>query len=119
MGRPASARPEPGLALLDGGRRDVSFDDGLPLAQWIVGRAEDEAVLAGSRVSALNDQHLFLRLADDAVASGAAARLRVGDVVRLGLSHPCTVLDKWRMIPVVADADAPDPVVVDIVETIF
>lgn len=113
------SRPEPGLALLDGGRRDVSFDDGLPLAQWIVGRAEDEAVLAGSHVSALNDQHLFLRLADDAVASGAAARLRVGDVVRFGLSHPCTVLDKWRMIPVVADADAPDPVVVDIVETIF
>jgi len=113
------SRPEPGLALLDCGRRDASFDEGLPVAQRIAGRAEDDEVLAGSVVSALNDQHLFLRLGDEAVASGAGARLQVGDVVRLGLSHPCTVLDKWRLIPVVADADAPDPLVVDAVETVF
>ncbi|MBS1906159.1 MAG: alanine racemase [Actinobacteria bacterium] len=113
------SRPEPGLALLDCGRRDASFDEGLPVAQRIAGRAEDDGALAGSHVSALNDQHLFLRLGEDAVASGAAARLRVGDVVRLGLSHPCTVLDKWRLIPVVADADALDSVVVDAVETVF
>jgi len=113
------SRPEPGLALLDCGRRDASFDEGLPVAQRIAGRAGDDVVLVGSRVTALNDQHLFLRLGDDVVASGAAARLAVGDVVRLGLSHPCTVLDKWRLIPVVADADAPDPVVVDAVETVF
>lgn len=113
------SRPEPGLALLDCGRRDASFDEGLPVAQRIAGRASDDVVLAGSRVTALNDQHLFLRLDDDVVASGAAERLAVGDVVRLGLSHPCTVLDKWRLIPVVADADAPDPVVVDAVETVF
>jgi len=113
------SRPEPGLALLDCGRRDASFDDGLPVPQRVAGRAEDDVVLAGSRVTALNDQHLFLRLGDDVVASGMAARLAVGDVVRLGLSHPCTVLDKWRLIPVVADADAPDPVVVDAVETVF
>ena len=70
-------------------------------------------------MTALNDQHLFLRLGDDVVASGDAERLRVGDVVRLGLSHPCTALDKWRLIPVVADADAADPRVVDAVETWF
>ena len=29
----------------------------------------------------------------------------VGDVVRLGLSHPCTAFDKWRLIPVVDGAD--------------
>jgi len=113
------SRPEPGLALLDCGRRDASFDEGLPVAQRVAGRAQDDLVLAGSQVSALNDQHLFLRLGDDVVASGAQARLRVGDVVRLGLSHPCTVLDKWRLIPVIADADAPDPAIVDVVETIF
>ena len=113
------SRPEPGLALLDAGRRDASFDEGLPVAQRIAGRSEDAAALRGSTVTALNDQHLFLRLGDDVVASGDAERLRVGDVVRLGLSHPCTALDKWRLIPVVADADAADPRVVDAVETWF
>ena len=44
--------------------------------------------------------------------------LRVGDVVRLGLSHPCTAFDKWRWIPVVGD-DSDDPVVVDLVRTFF
>ena len=113
------SRPEAGLALLDGGRRDASFDEGLPVAQHVAGRPEDDEVLDGARVTALNDQHLFLRLAEDAVSDGRAERLRVGDVVRLGLSHPCTALDKWRLIPVVADADALDPLVVDAVETWF
>ena len=113
------SHPEPGLALLDCGKRDASFDEGLPVAQRIAGRPGDTAVLDGSRVSAMNDQHLFLRLSDEVVAAGGAERLRVGDVVRLGLSHPCTVLDKWRRIPVVADADIDDPDVVGIVETWF
>ena len=30
-------------------------------------------------------------------------------MVRLGLSHPCTAFDKWRLIPVVDDADAAEP----------
>lgn len=113
------SRPEPGLALLDAGRRDASFDEGLPVAQHVSGRPEDDGVLDGSQVTALNDQHLFLRLAEAAVSDGRADQLRVGDVVRLGLSHPCTALDKWRLIPVVADADAADPLVVDAVETWF
>jgi D-serine deaminase-like pyridoxal phosphate-dependent protein len=45
--------------------------------------------------------------------------LPVGTVVRLGLSHPCTALDKWRLIPVIDDADGADPRVVDAVETLF
>jgi D-serine deaminase-like pyridoxal phosphate-dependent protein len=57
----------------------------------------------------MNDQHTFVRGAD----------LNVGDVVRLGLSHPCTAFDKWRLIPVVSDVDEPDPVVVDLIHTYF
>jgi hypothetical protein len=38
---------------------------------------------------------------------------------RLGLSHPCTALDKWTLIPMVADADAEQPVVVDLIRTWF
>ena len=71
--------------------------------------------LTGAQVSAVNDQHSFLRI-DPA---GSAVDLRVGDVVRLGLSHPCTAFDKWQWIPVIADDDTTDPVVVDLIRTYF
>ena len=31
------------------------------------------------------------------------SRPEPGDLVCLGISHPCTTLDKWRVIPVVSD----------------
>jgi D-serine deaminase-like pyridoxal phosphate-dependent protein len=96
------SRPEPALALLDAGRRDVPFDQGMPIPQGI----------AGARVVALNDQHAFLALP----AEGGP---QVGDVVRLGLSHPCTALDKWTLIPVLDDVDSAEPVVVSLVRTFF
>ena len=110
------SRPEPGLALLDAGKRDVSVDEGLPVAQLVVGvePAQSRAWLDDSVVTGVNDQHAFLRL-----AGGDPDALPVGSVVRLGLSHPCTALDKWRRIPVVADADAARPQVVDLVTTWF
>ena len=109
------SRPEPGLALLDAGKRDVPFDEGLPEPQLVADALGAPArPLTGAHVSAVNDQHAFLRL-DPA----SAEQVRVGQVVRLGLSHPCTAFDKWRWIPVVADRDEPDPVVVDLVRTLF
>ena len=116
------SRPEPHLALFDAGKRDVPYDEGLPTAQHVVGldEAASDAVLSESTVTALNDQHGFLRLSESALDDTAAASaLPVGSVIRLGLSHPCTALDKWRLIPVIADASATDPVVVDAVETYF
>ena len=47
-------------------------------------------------VTELNDQHAYLRL-DEGTA------LAPGDLVCLGISHPCTTLGKWRVIPVVSD----------------
>jgi len=105
------SRPEPDLAILDAGRRDLPFDEGLPVAERIRGR--DAAALAGSRIERLNDQHAFLRL--DPARTGLA----VGDVVRLGISHPCTALDKWRLLPVVDDADAAEPRILDLAPTVF
>src|SRR6266508_3739482 len=96
------SRPEPELALLDVGRRDVPFDQGLPVPH----------ALAGGRVTALNDQHAFVTLPAD----GGPL---VGDVVRLGLSHPCTALDKWTLIPVLDNVDGPEPVVVSLIRTYF
>ncbi|WP_030155413.1 hypothetical protein [Glycomyces sp. NRRL B-16210] len=91
------SRPEPGLAILDAGRRDLPFDQDLPIPLG----------LDGAVCPQISDQHLFL--------TGAPEDLAVGDVVRLGLSHPCTSFDKWRLIPV-ADADG---VLVDAVRTFF
>ncbi|MEU2258263.1 amino acid deaminase [Nocardia xishanensis] len=105
------SRPEPELALLDAGKRDLPFDLGLPVPQRVSGAAQPPT---GATVTALNDQHAFVRLPD-----GTAEDLPVGSVVRLGLSHPCTAFDKWRLIPVVDDADAARPRVVDLVHTFF
>jgi D-serine deaminase-like pyridoxal phosphate-dependent protein len=92
------SRPEPGLALLGAGRRDVGFDKGLPVPVRVVGSdGGREVSVTGWRVTELNDQHAYLR-----VDPGAA--LAPGDLVALGISHPCTTLDKWRVLVVVSDA---------------
>src|SRR5262245_46815538 len=101
--------PEPGLALVGLGRRDVPSDEGYPRA-LCVRRSDgsDEAIDRSVEVTGLNDHHAFCRVAAD-------VRLGVGDVVRYGISHPCTALDLWRVIPVVNDADR----VVDAFATFF
>ncbi|MDJ0380440.1 alanine racemase [Streptomyces sp. G-G2] len=101
------SRPEPELALLNGGKRDFPFDEGLPEPQSVRGHGP----LASGEITALNDQHAFLRDAGD--------QAPVGAVLRLGLSHPCTAFDKWALIPVLDDADAEHPRVVDLVRTYF
>lgn len=106
------SRPEPGLALLDAGKRDVPFDEGLPMPQLVAPELGAPArPLADATITAVNDQHAFLRIPPD-------SDLRIGDVVRLGLSHPCTAFDKWRWIPVLA-GHSDDPPVVDLIRTYF
>jgi D-serine deaminase-like pyridoxal phosphate-dependent protein len=108
------SRPEPGLALADGGKRDLPFDEGLPEVQAIRrGGVSPAEPVPGAEVTALADQHTFVRL------TGDAENVRVGDVLRLGLSHPCTTFDKWGLLPVVDDASAAQPAVVDVVRTVF
>jgi D-serine dehydratase len=102
--------PEPGLALLNAGRRDVSFDQGWPLPVWhLQGRTRAPAPAAW-RVTGLNDQHAYLRW-DPAETDGPA----VGDRVALGPSHPCTTFDKWAWMAVVDEDDR----VVDAITTQF
>jgi D-serine deaminase-like pyridoxal phosphate-dependent protein len=102
------SRPEPELALLSAGRRDVGFDAGLPVPLQARRRDGGAAGLAGAKVTGLNDQHAYLRL-DPGTA------LAPGDLVCLGISHPCTTLDKWGVIPVLDDQDR----VIDTVHTFF
>jgi D-serine deaminase-like pyridoxal phosphate-dependent protein len=106
------SRPEPGLVLLDAGKRDVPFDEGLPEPQLAADALGAPTRPLTGEITAVNDQHAFLRVAPDTA-------LDVGHVVRLGLSHPCTAFDKWREIPVTDGSGEPDPVVVDLVHTYF
>lgn len=92
------SRPEPTRAFIDVGRRDISYDQGMPVVVRRWRRGTGESVQGGSiRVIALNDHHAHLELdADDLLA--------VGDRVELGVSHPCTTMDRWRRIPIVDGA---------------
>jgi D-serine dehydratase len=91
--------PEPGLALLGFGKRDVSHDLELPVPRFVktAGPQPPRPLRAEATIFSLNDQHAFMKV-------GAEARLNVGDLVGCGISHPCTAFDTWRLIPVVDDA---------------
>lgn len=109
------SQPEPGLALLDAGKRDLPFDEGLPEPQLIgpvLGGAMEP--LPGAAITSVNDQHSFMTFDPETTA------VRPGDVVRLGLSHPCTAFDKWTIIPVLADSTpGTEQTVVDLIHTFF
>ena len=96
------SRPEPTLVVLDAGKRDAPVDLGMPVVHGH----------PGAVVTALNDQHAY-------VTVPAASTLAVGELVRLGISHPCTAFDKWRLLPELDSADGPDQRVVGFVETFF
>ena len=91
-----------GLALLGCGKRDISHDLEMPIPIGLARRGALESVAAPPdwRISALNDQHAYLRFPPGAHAS---ALPRIGDRVELGISHPCTTFDKWRWMPIVED----------------
>ncbi|MFJ6695833.1 alanine racemase [Streptomyces sp. NPDC091272] len=103
------SRPTPTQAFLNAGKRDAAYDLHLPEAQ-VVRSARDGKVRPadGIAVTGLSDQHSWVSTED-------GVRLEVGDWVGLGLSHPCTIFDKWQLIPVV-DADG---TAVDFVRTFF
>lgn len=96
------SRPEPTKAILTGGKRDISFDSRLPQPlKWLrpspgASASDIRLMSEGHVVTGLNDQHCHLTLPAD-------SPLKVGDMVALGISHPCTTFDKWQVIPVVDD----------------
>lgn len=95
------SQPEPGLAILGVGKRDVSFDLAMPvpIARAVHGSLTALDVPASWKITALNDQHAYLcwNPADAAIAPV------VGERVGLGISHPCTTFDKWHWMPIVEE----------------
>ena len=93
------SRPEPGLAILSAGRRDMSFDVALPtpFARAARGALQPSGVPASWKIIGLNDQHAHLRWE----AADEPAAPAVGELVGLGIAHPCTTFDKWSWMPIV------------------
>jgi D-serine dehydratase len=91
------SRPEPTLAILTMGKRDVSYDADLPrpLLYHRPGPGTPHALPPGCSIFKLNDQHAYLRLPE---GHPLCTELAVGDLVGCGISHPCTTFDKWTLI---------------------
>jgi D-serine dehydratase len=102
--------PEPEKAIVAMGKRDASFDAGLPIPaqQYRPGDAAPKLAPSSWRLTRMMDQHAFMKIEekDD---------LRVGDMVAFDISHPCLTFDKWRALPVL-DAQYR---VMDIIRTFF
>lgn len=91
--------PESNLAILTAGRRDCGHDAGLPVPLKRFRPSEDIAPVQLNddyQLTGLNDQHAYMRIP-------STSSLRVGDMVALGISHPCTTFDKWRILFLVDD----------------
>jgi D-serine dehydratase len=103
--------PESRRAVVTFGKRDSGQDAGFPVALKWFRPGEHTSVQplpCRATVTKMNDQHAYLELSDDDAA------MKVG-MLALGISHPCTTLDKWRWFAVVDD----DYNVVDAIRTFF
>jgi D-serine deaminase-like pyridoxal phosphate-dependent protein len=104
------SHPEPGLALVDGGKRDFPFDEGLPIPRQVASELQGPwTPLTDASIVAMNDQHSYLQLTGQVVD--------LGSVIAMGLSHPCTTFDKWHYLPMTASAES--DLVVGLVRTFF
>ncbi len=88
------SRPEPTLVIVGFGRRDVPFDDQLPIVLGRYGHNRRRSDAPGVRVTKLNDQHAFLQVPQD-------LQVGLGEVWSFGVSHPCGAFDRWPAIPLV------------------
>lgn len=100
------SRPTPHQAFLNAGKRDAAFDLHLPQPHTVRSPDGTARTATGITVTGLSDQHAWVR---------TEAPLDVGDWVGLGMSHPCTIFDKWQLIPLATS----DGTVTDYIRTFF
>jgi len=88
--------PEPGLAVVAMGKRDISVDPDLPIPLQLHRPGQPARPLTGCSVRKVMDQHAMLVIPDD-------LDLHIGDILSFGASHPCLTFDKWRQVLLVDD----------------
>lgn len=94
------SRPESGRLILTAGRRDLGSDADMPIPLYWArpnGEGTVKPLAEGHKVVELNDQHAHVTVPAD-------SPLQVGDMVALGISHPCTTFDKWQLMYLVDGA---------------
>jgi D-serine deaminase-like pyridoxal phosphate-dependent protein len=95
--------PEKEFGVLNLGKRDVGCDLHNPIP---VAKFSGKLSKFSGEIEKLNDQHGFMRSKEE---------FAVSELIGLGISHPCTTFDKWRLIPLVND----NYDVVDCIHTFF
>jgi D-serine deaminase-like pyridoxal phosphate-dependent protein len=95
--------PEKDFGVLNLGKRDIGCDlhNPIPVAKY-----SNKLSKFSGEIEKLNDQHGFMRSKEE---------FAVSELIGLGISHPCTTFDKWRLIPLVND----NYDVVDCIHTFF
>jgi len=118
------SQPEKGFALLNFGKRDVGNDLDNPVPLWHIPNSNrTKGISAASEISAvitqLNDQHGFMKYRkvnnSNISTSSTSSSIEYSDLIGLGVSHPCTNFDKWKILFVVND----DYDVIDCIHTFF
>jgi D-serine dehydratase len=102
------SRPEPSMAILGFGRRDVPCYEELPVVTAVKDGTGLREPGEGWHLLDLNDHHAYLRLSQP-------CDLRVGDLVACGMCQPAAAFEKWPLIAVV-DTDYD---VIDVIRTYF
>jgi D-serine deaminase-like pyridoxal phosphate-dependent protein len=87
--------PQPDLSLLNFGKRDVGNDLDNPVPLWKISASNRNLGISAAapitaKITQLNDQHGFLQ--------HRALDIKYADVIGLGISHPCTNFDKWKIL---------------------
>jgi D-serine deaminase-like pyridoxal phosphate-dependent protein len=100
--------PEPGLAVVAMGKRDISVDPDLPIPLQLHRPGEPPRPLTGCSVRKMMDQHAMMVIPEH-------ADICIGDIVSFGASHPCLTFDKWRRVLRVDD----DLRVLEVMPTFF
>ncbi len=91
------SRPDPDKVLLTMGKRDVGYDVALPqpIAWFRPGAMQQPTAMpAGCTLVRLNDQHAHLSIPP-------AAPFTVGDMIGIGIAHPCTTFERWQVLMLV------------------
>jgi D-serine dehydratase len=94
------SRPDPDKVLLTMGKRDVGYDAGLPQpVRWFRpggAMGAPAAMPEGCFITGLNDQHAHMKIAPE-------APFAVGDMIAVGIAHPCTTFERWQLLMLVDD----------------
>jgi D-serine dehydratase len=87
--------PEEERAIIAMGKRDASFDAGLPAPalHFRPGETLPRTTPTHWVLTRMMDQHAYMQI-------GRGDNLQVGDMIAFDISHPCLTFDKWRVLPV-------------------